>query len=46
VITSTALTLLVVPVIFALVEKLSFRKLPVLVRNQPGSVASAQVLNG
>ncbi|HEX9579402.1 MAG TPA: efflux RND transporter permease subunit [Myxococcales bacterium] len=47
VITSTALTLLVVPVIFALVEKVSFRrKVPVLVRNQPEDVASAQVVNG
>jgi multidrug efflux pump subunit AcrB len=47
VITSTALTLLVVPVIFALVEKVSFRrKVPVLVRNQPEDLASAQVVNG
>src|SRR5204863_8504652 len=34
VITSTALTLLVVPVIFAFVEKLSFRRKPVLVRTE------------
>ena len=39
--------LLVVPVIFALVEKVSFRrKVPVLVRNQPEDLASAQVVNG
>ena len=54
VITSTALTLLVVPVIFAGVEKLSFAKLlrrkgtkPVLVSAEPASeAAAARVVNG
>jgi multidrug efflux pump subunit AcrB len=54
VITSTALTLLVVPVIFAGVEKLDFARLlgrrrpktPVLVSAEPAPAAPAQVVNG
>src|SRR5206468_11389962 len=55
VITSTALTLLVVPVIFAGVEKLSFARLfrrskkerPVLVSAEPApEAAAARVVNG
>jgi multidrug efflux pump subunit AcrB len=54
VITSTALTLLVVPVIFAGVEKLSFARLfrrsrprtPILVSAEPPEVAPARLVNG
>ena len=53
VITSTALTLLVVPVIFAGVEKVSFARLfrrkaqqPVLVSAAPQTEAAARVVNG
>src|SRR5437016_1263296 len=47
VITSTALTLLVVPVIFTFVEKLSFRRKPVLVKSpESEEMAPAKAVNG
>src|SRR5205807_7930564 len=47
VITSTALTLLVVPVIFAFVEKLSFRRKPVLVKSSDSEeMTPAKAVNG